>query len=70
MDEVPTLQELKTAVESLKCGKSPGPDRIPAEVFKHGGEDLLNRLADFFPEMLESLQSPPTMATCNDSYHI
>ena len=46
LDDLPTLQEVKTAVESLKCGKAPGPDGIPAEVFKYGGEDLLHRLTD------------------------
>ena len=46
LDDLPTLQEVKTAVESLKCGKAPGPDGIPAEVFKYGGEDLLYRLVD------------------------
>ena len=45
LDDLPTLQDVKTAVESLKCGKAPGPDGIPAEVFKHGGEDLLHRLS-------------------------
>ena len=44
LDEIPTMDELTRAVASLKDGKAPGEDGIPAEVWKHGGANLLNRL--------------------------
>nr|CAH7768806.1 unnamed protein product [Callosobruchus chinensis] len=34
-----TLEELKSATESLKCRKAPGPDAIPVEVIKLAAEE-------------------------------
>ena len=58
MDHVPTIQEVRDAVESLKNGKAPGPDGIPAEVFKCGGEDLLNCLTALFQKCWYSGEVP------------
>ena len=35
------FEEVETAVNQLKDGKSPGLDNIPGEVFKYGGSQLL-----------------------------
>ena len=44
LDEIPTMAELTRSINSLKDGKAPGEDGIPAEVWKHGGANLLSRL--------------------------
>ena len=36
----PTLGETKSSIKEMKNGKAPGVDGIPAEIFKHGGDDL------------------------------
>ena len=37
----------------LKVDKSPGIDGIPAEVFQHGGEAVLDKLQDLFANCWE-----------------
>ena len=44
LDEIPTMDEMARAIASLKDGKAPGGDGIPAEVWKHGGDNLFRRL--------------------------
>ena len=44
LDEIPTMAEMTRAIASLKDGKAPGGDGIPAEVWKHGGDNLFTRL--------------------------
>ena len=44
LDEIPTIVEMAKAIAGLKDGKAPGGDGIPAEVWKHGGDNLFNRL--------------------------
>ncbi|CAG9835356.1 unnamed protein product [Diabrotica balteata] len=38
--ELPSVDEVKISIEKLRNHKSPGSDDIPAELFKHGGEQL------------------------------
>ena len=38
------MDEMAIAIAGLKDGKAPGGDGIPAEVWKHGGDNLLSRL--------------------------
>ena len=35
--EPPDLQEVESAIQSLRSGKSPGPDMVTAEMLKYGG---------------------------------
>ena len=44
LDEIPTLQEVQRCIKTLKNNKSPGTDGIPAEVFRYGGNELLEAL--------------------------
>ncbi|XP_033111864.1 craniofacial development protein 2-like [Anneissia japonica] len=47
LDECPTLNEVKDAVQALKNKKTAGEDAIPGEVYKYGGIHLLLKLTDF-----------------------
>uniref|UniRef100_A0A6P7FT13 Agrin-like n=1 Tax=Diabrotica virgifera virgifera TaxID=50390 RepID=A0A6P7FT13_DIAVI len=38
--EPPSVEEVKISIEKLRNHKSPGSDGIPAELFKHGGEQI------------------------------
>ena len=38
------MDEMARAIAGLKDGKAPGGDGIPAEVWKHGGDNLFRRL--------------------------
>jgi len=41
------------AIAGLKDGKAPGVDGIPAEVWKHGGDDMISRLHRLITNALE-----------------
>ena len=43
-NEIPTIDEMARAIVILKDGKAPGGDGIPAEVRKHGVDNLFSRL--------------------------
>ena len=53
LDDPPTRQEIRKAIMRLKVGKSSGIDGIPAEVYQHGGEAVLDKLQDLFTNCLE-----------------
>ena len=40
LDEISTMAEMARAIAGLKDGKAPGGDGIPAEVWKHGRDNL------------------------------
>ena len=44
----PNITEVARAVRQTSSNKAAGPDGIPADVFKHGGLKLQNRLLDLF----------------------
>ena len=48
LDNPSTREEIRKATMQLKVGKSPGIDGIPAEVYQHRGETVLNKLQDLF----------------------
>ena len=48
LDDPPTREEIRKATMQLKVGKSPGIDGIPAEVYQHGVETVLDKLQDLF----------------------
>ncbi|BHF67025.1 hypothetical protein SprV_0301004800 [Sparganum proliferum] len=51
LDLLPSLQETSRAVQKLSSGKAPGSDAIPAEVYKHGGSQLMDSLTALSQEM-------------------
>ena len=48
-----TREQIWKATMQLKVGKSPGILVIPAEVYQHGGETLLDKLQDLFTNCFE-----------------
>ncbi|XP_069984652.1 transposon TX1 uncharacterized 149 kDa protein [Penaeus vannamei] len=51
LDNMPTRQEVHMAIISLKNNKAAGPDGIPAEILKHGGNAILDSLHDIFQKV-------------------
>ena len=58
LDEIPNMDEMARAIAGLKDGKAPGGDGIPAEVWKHGGENLSNRLHQLITKAWEEGSVP------------
>nr|VZI35215.1 unnamed protein product [Spirometra erinaceieuropaei] len=58
LDLPPSLQETIRAVQQLSSGKAPGADAIPAEVYKHGGPQLMDLLTALFQEMWRQCEVP------------
>ena len=48
LDDSPVREEIKKATMQLKVGKSSCTDGIPAEVYEHGGEAVVDKLKDLF----------------------
>ncbi|XP_035688750.1 SCO-spondin-like [Branchiostoma floridae] len=44
LDELPTVEELSKAIDSLPCGKAPGSDNIPPEAIRQGKPALIQPL--------------------------
>ena len=53
LDDPPTREEIKKATMQLKVGESPDIDNIPAEVYQHGGEVLLEKPQNLFTNCWE-----------------
>nr|VZI47526.1 unnamed protein product [Spirometra erinaceieuropaei] len=51
LDLPPSPQETIRAVQQLPSGKAPGLDAIPAEIYKHGGPQLMDHLTALLQEM-------------------
>ena len=48
VDEPPSFDEVQTAVRKTNSHKAPGIDDLPAEVYKYGGDQLLEKLTSLF----------------------
>ena len=48
LDALPSVNEVARAIKHTSTDKAPGPDAIPAEIFKSGGISLTRRLTDLF----------------------
>ena len=62
LDDPPTREAIRKATMQLKVGKSPGIDGIPAEVYQHGGESVLDKLQDLFTSCLEKGTLPQDLS--------
>ena len=51
LDRPLSEEKVKKAMKQLSSGKAPGADAIPAEVYRHGGDTLLQKLTDLFHRM-------------------
>ena len=58
LDTVPTIAETETAIKEMASGKAGGSDNIPAEVYKHGGKLLRERLQNLFKLIWEQKDIP------------
>ena len=43
LDAPPSIKEVSKKIKGMTSGKAFGPDAIPAEVFKTGGESIRNQ---------------------------
>ncbi|BHF68704.1 hypothetical protein SprV_0301174300 [Sparganum proliferum] len=58
LDLPSSLQETNRTVQQLSRGKAPGSDAISAEVYKHGGPQLMDHLTALFHEMWRQGEVP------------
>ncbi len=57
---IPTHQETVDAINSLKNNKAPGPDGIPAELLKNGGEELIGTMHEVIKQIWITETLPST----------
>ena len=60
LDAIPTMDEMARAIASLIDIKAHGGDGIPAEVWKHGGDNLFSRLHQLITNAWETGYVPQT----------
>ena len=65
LDTLPTEDEVRKATEQLSCGKAPGPDAIPAEVYKAGGPNMYKKLTELFQVMWNEGKLPQQLKDAN-----
>ena len=65
LDAPPNAAEADAAIKQLQTGKAPGPDGIPAEVFKVSGETLITHLTRMFQVFWANGQLPQDLRDAN-----
>lgn len=65
LDDPPTLEETKKAIKQLQAGKAPGPDGIPPEIFKEGGEAIATKLTELMQQFWEEGSVPQDFKDAN-----
>ena len=58
LDNIPSKEEISKAIHQTQSGKAPGPDSIPAEIFKVAESVLLDRLLSLFSQIWETEKLP------------
>ncbi|CAG2216620.1 unnamed protein product [Mytilus edulis] len=53
-----TLEEIREQINTLKCGKAPGPDRITNEHILYGGDQVIKCLCKLFNMILKTEYLP------------
>ena len=53
-----SMEELESVLREIKNGKSCGPDGIPPEIFKYGGEQMKKALLEIMNKIKESAEIP------------
>ena len=54
----PTKEEIGVTIRCLKNNKSPGLDSIPAEMFKYGGQGVIDSIQELISEVWEKEEMP------------
>ena len=62
--ELPTEEEVLRAIRLLSCGKTPGADSIPADIYKVGGPLLTQKLTEIFQIIWQEEIIPPGVQGC------
>ena len=57
-EEPPTRDEIRKAIKSMKCGKSPGIDEITSEVLKAAGEPMVEMLKKISDKVWNEVKCP------------
>ncbi|BHF68116.1 hypothetical protein SprV_0301114600 [Sparganum proliferum] len=65
LDLPPSLRETIRAVQQLSSRKAPGWDAIPADVYRHGGPQLMDHLTAIFQEMWRQGEVPQDFKEAN-----
>ena len=52
------IEEVRKAVKQMKCNKASGGEGIPAEVYKHGGTNLVHHLHRLFLKIWDNEEVP------------
>jgi len=58
LDDPPSATEVEKAIKQLSCGKAPGSDGIPAEIYKAGGPTITEKLLELFTSCWEEGRLP------------
>jgi len=53
-----TDEEISTVINGLKNNKSPGEDRLGADLFKYGGEELINEIGKLIRKIWKTEEIP------------
>ena len=65
LDDPPTLVETQKAIKQLQAGKAPGPDRIPPEIYKEGGDAVQVKLNELLQQFWEESSVPQDFKDAN-----
>lgn len=57
-------KEVERCVKGEKNGKAAGPDDIPYELYKNGGESVIDRMSDLFNWLWEEERVPSDWNEC------